>query len=138
MVVLTIPRYRTANRLSMLGLKRKLPVTISPTPESTNAVVICRKLSTVGLIFPTNSPVRKICNAKHTAHASVIRSPIPIEKSLCKDKTAAPTIAIPAPTRLFTGIFFLYITNAINGTITTFVAVKNAFFDGVVYWSAMI
>ena len=46
---------------------------------------------------------------------------------------STPIMAIPAPIRLLVSIFFLYITNAINGTNTTFVAVRNAFFEGVVY-----
>ena len=65
-------------------------------------------------------------------------SPKPSVRLPFSERSATPITDNIAPIIPFAPIFFFRITNAINGTITTLRAVKKAFFDGVVYCSAII
>ena len=61
-----------------------------------------------------------------------------MEKLLCIDNTPTPIKAVNEPMISALLSFFLPIKYAIKGTITTFVAVRKALFDGVVYLSPII
>ena len=88
--------------------------------------------------FFTNSPVKKIWNANPTAQRSVRPSPRLSVRFPFKESSATPITDMIAPMIPFMPTFFFKIINAMNGTIPTFSAVRNAFLEGVVYCRPII
>ena len=62
--------------------------------DKTVATLNCTTVSTIGLCFFTNSPVKNIWNANPNAHIIVKKSPKFIVKSTSKDNIPIPKIAI--------------------------------------------
>lgn len=137
-VVLNTPRYKAPIYPLIFAFKLPSPSKIWTIKESTKVTVNWTPVNTIGSCFLVNSPVKNICSAYPKAHIIVKKSPILIDKSFSKESIPMP---INVSKLLITPIlsnFLLYIKNPINGTITTFTAVKNVFLDGVVYTSPIV
>ena len=138
MVVLTTPRYSTLHHPSVVGVRCTWPIATIATTDSTNAVTICTQLRTVARYRCTNRPVKKIWKAKPTAHSSDSASPKPSVILPFNESTATPTTDKQAPSTPRHPTRLRSTRKAMNGTITTFNAVRNAFLDGVVYCRPII